>query len=1068
MAQVMEGFVLDGLDLNVPEVAQVVNLVTNPRAAFDLTGVGGASAGVTVSREISSVPPGLDFATAAKAVAVGAAVSTSSVMTAWSRTGVGTGTSAFPVLPSTRYAARISAVITALTAGSITDLRARVYWYTAAGAASAVTSSVVFQNSGAVVLGAVVNFEAVVDSPSDAAFGRIVVNPNIGAVADYVGYSAGAMLAPVGAADTVVPPYFAGDTQGYRWTGAAHASTSEPAPKLSATALHFTPARERPEWAEPADGDGAQLVRDPKFTNSSWEATIEVRGGSRDEAHADAAALAAKLQEAAENRGGIPLEWTPADASKALTFYALTGEVNEMPITVESGYFADTPILALSVTITCGPFGYRPERGALTDDFSVDTLGTDWDVFQDPGGVSVAGGQLVPATTTEKRLRRTDLATYDAEVTVKHTTPSAFAATYLVGVILKYIDDDNLLYVRVAENGAGATAITVRKRVAGVDTNLNTLTAPSALAVSTAYHLRARIEGNLITVQHLDASKAPLTGGGTHTLTAGDITQFGQGVSGNPGLTWAPQANTSARIDDFSVAENVWKGTGPLQVVGPIYGVEGEVDAEARLVVTDTASQSRDLVIWGREWRHQNGSDLLLTQPDLTATGFAGTSTTRAGSVSTNIYRGTLTTTPVAVCGTGNQPHVGSYRAFARLWASDPAVRARLSYRDGDGPLKALEWETPPAEDAWVTVDLGVVTVEPTLLGTQRWQGRVEAYSSDAGHTVDVDLLMLVPVEAYGRARRPAKFETPSVFSVRDEFDQAAGALTGKALPVGGTWAGAGDADDFALETTGHTARRTATGDVAVGSGRWGLAGAGTYASVVVQVDFRADTYTVLGTDDMALGLFARYGATSDAIRAYLLVSNDALPPGPRLVLSSGIGSVDRSLDVAAPVDGATYTIRLHIDAAGRYWLWYWPSAQQPGAPVMVGSDPTLATGGAQDSGQVGIYDAWTGAGVRTRDYDNFLAFVPATDAVCFAGRSIQFRSDEAVREDATGVYAGQPKEYRGAPFLLPPAGAENRAARLAVMMRRNDIYELPEVAPADAQTVQVFTTSRHLYLPPG
>ncbi len=54
--------------------------------------------------------------------------------------------------------------------------------------------------------------------------------------------------------------------------------------------------------------------------------------------------------------------------------------------------------------------------------------------------------------------------------------------------------------------------------------------------------------------------------------------------------------------------------------------------------------------------------------------------------------------------------------------------------------------------------------------------------------------------EAARRTFERIKLSTSIVagaFTARDEFDQTAGALTGKVAPVGGTWAGAGDADDF-------------------------------------------------------------------------------------------------------------------------------------------------------------------------------------------------------------------------------------------------------------------------------
>lgn len=83
--------------------------------------------------------------------------------------------------------------------------------------------------------------------------------------------------------------------------------------------------------------------------------------------------------------------------------------------------------------------------------------------------------------------------------------------------------------------------------------------------------------------------------------------------------------------------------------------------------------QSRDFVVWGLEQTHQNGSDLLLTTPDLTITGFAGSSTTRSGSVSTNVYRATLTRIPPWPVSRPAGPSPSS-EAGATALASPPSV----------------------------------------------------------------------------------------------------------------------------------------------------------------------------------------------------------------------------------------------------------------------------------------------------------------------------------------------------------------------------------------------------------
>ena len=86
------------------------------------------------------------------------------------------------------------------------------------------------------------------------------------------------------------------------------------------------------------------------------------------------------------------------------------------------------------------------------------------------------------------------------------------------------------------------------------------------------------------------------------------------------------------------------------------------------------------------------------------------------------------------------------------------------------------------------------MTLQKVTAGTQRWEGRILAKSTVSGDDIDMDWLMLFPVdEGYGEVSAVARIVTPTAFSARDEFDQAAGNLTGKTAPVGGNWAGAGD-----------------------------------------------------------------------------------------------------------------------------------------------------------------------------------------------------------------------------------------------------------------------------------
>ena len=90
---------------------------------------------------------------------------------------------------------------------------------------------------------------------------------------------------------------------------------------------------------------------------------------------------------------------------------------------------------------------------------------------------------------------------------------------------------------------------------------------------------------------------------------------------------------------------------------------------------------------------------------------------------------------------------------------------------------------------------------------------------------------------------------------------------------------------------------------------------------------------------------------------------------------------------------------------------------------------------------------------------------------MCYANQSIEFRSDETLREDSTGTYAGPPPEYVGGRFFVPPAGGPARKARVALIARNNDVETtnddgLITNATMSSTTLQVYATPRYLVVP--
>jgi len=516
-------------------------------------------------------------------------------------------------------------------------------------------------------------------------------------------------------------------------------------------------------------------------------------------------------------------------------------------------------------------------------------------------------------------------------------------------------------------------------------------------------------------------------------------------------------------------------GTAPF-VALDVPSVPGDVPALGRLIVTDTATQSRRHVEWGVENQYYvSGSSPspLIESDNMVTSGFAGAQITLSGAYDPNAdandaVRATLFSFPVQVAGTGNLGHVGTFRVKCRVYptlaSGDDAsvVKVRLSWQEADGPFHANPWVSPVAVSRFCEVDLGMITIPPAKSGTQRWSGRIEAYTT-SGATTDtlaVDYLLLIPAaEGYGRAKVPLLFEQPAALNAFDPFGFS-GALAARVAPLGGTWAGAGDADDFAgAGTTGYlSVDRTAVSDADLNTGRYAILGSTNYTAAWAQVDASIDVGPYTGK----LGVILRYTDTNN----WLMATMDPVAASFLNVRKRVAGTVT-SLGTKSnvPIAGFPifYTLRLQVDTGGLWALWFWRTYDgTPGDPVLVGQDSALATGGALQTGKPGIYDANTTATAVQRRYDSFLSASLATaDAALFSGRSIQFRYDGTIRQDSTGTYYGQPSAYRGSRFLVPPG-----TSRLVAKARRTDIDSMFDEPITDTTQIQVGYTPRGLAVP--
>lgn len=840
----------------------------------------------------------------------------------------------------------------------------------------------------------------------------------------------------------------------------------------------------RPTWSAGAEQDGALLVEDPHYDDAQGSLQLRIMvtsDGDMDAALRYLGDLIHKLAEcSAAGPEGMPVLWTPAQASASVgkTMWWKLAELDGAPPIEPQGELAGwlqaKPVVR--VRFTRGPACLGPENGTVVEDFATNVIA---DFVADAGAtsnVAIAADVMQAAAnySTENRLIRTAGVDYpdqyDSQDTVNFrvgTTVSGFKA----GVVVKRIASDSFVEVYVDDNGTNSR-LRVDVVTGGTRANRQSTNLASRLSTSTAYWVRARVEGSTVYPEFWTAPPTP-TGAATnapagYTLSGPEIPTFGRGVAGKRGVTLLPM-QSSAWINEWVIEPNLWITSAPL-LTGTLPGVPGDLDAVTRLVFTDLANQARRFIDFGLEQRYYQELPLLFDSSSLTTTGFAGSSATRTGSYGANVVRSPgLSDRPTAIAGLLNQGHVGTFRVMLRCYPSSTDIRVRLSWADGAGAYRSNDYTAVPGGGAFADVDLGVITIEPTAAGWQVWSARIEALSATADDTIDFDLIELVPAgEGYGKLRGSYSY-TPGAIIRRDEFANAVDLdpLNGRTAPVGGPWATAGSGGDYFLVDNGSSPEPLA--------GKCAARSAGASTTRFALLGSTAITDTEVGaalglfapdTDTPKQGVVARYVDTSNHLVGYV-TGGPAGQGGPlRLVLAIVLSGVVTPLGAAdlPPVSALNgqCALRLVVYANGAAYLT--ALASGGGIPLtkpIVASRSQLATGGTLASGKAGLYDF--AALAISRLYDNVYVAIPASEAIVLnPGRTAQVRSDGAAREDPTGLQSG-PWPVYGAYPKAPPAGAAGRITRVAARAKRNDIENAEDVPVTDRLSLQALLTPRYL-----
>lgn len=876
--------------------------------------------------------------------------------------------------------------------------------------------------------------------------------------------------------------------------------------------FQFTGAKKKLNFVGSSLSDGSIPSGDEsRYDNAEMQfAVARAVAGSVDDGFAALSELTAKLSKARDTQGGLPVIWTPVTSSVPLTWYMLEAEYDEFRTGRLDGY-PNAP--ASLVHLYLRPFGYASERAmtiGITEPFLLDSLTNgQWRYDTTGGGLAVVFGLLAVTASGTRRIYRSSTVT-DSTITSRFKWGTTLTGSTFSNVI-KRKDANNRLVAQVAASGS----LSITKTVTGPTTTTLATTSvfSEAPVAGRFYWLQASIVGDSIVVALYADGQSPLTTDTPspiatvgYTLTGGDSTLFGIGVRGNPGLTITTAAgDTTMQVSDWVMrdAPDIFNSD-PL-VSFEIPNVPGHVPAEGRMTVLEGSAVARSHAEWGLECKNYDPTTvwpLLIDSDSLDTSGFAGIPSGSgqydpdASGNSAITANQISATVPLTVCGTGNQRHIGPFRVKAHV-KGDAGIQVRFAWRQGGGPLRRNDYAAPLTSSTdWQEIDLGMINVSESPVGSQRWEGRLEAFGVSSG-TLAVDYLLFIPLERYGVARSPLIPLVPTTYTAFDHFLQggASGTLDNITLPLApadAKWHVSG-ANPINIDTTNHWVNRAVMADAdLISGGSFARVGTTNFASVQVQADLWianriADNRSY--QDEIRWGLLLSYQNASNWVMVTRQTKSVKTPQkgsgADNLYDHTTVLQIRKRVGGATPVLIGSHdekvsprqkqTVVASMDQTGIWQVYSFPvGSKQPESPIISGQDSDLA--GSLQNGLFGLYDACISpnvfANVSIRAADNFAAFVAVQDNVVSANKTLEIRPETALREVTSGLgtFYGDVPMYRSSRGLyIPVAGDEDRISRVAAKMRRTDVDGgLPDGNPAtDGATYTVYATPRYLH-PPG
>lgn len=402
------------------------------------------------------------------------------------------------------------------------------------------------------------------------------------------------------------------------------------------------------------------------------------------------------------------------------------------------------------------------------------------------------------------------------------------------------------------------------------------------------------------------------------------------------------------------------------------------------------------------------------------------------------------------ITGVGHMTHVGPRRFWVRLF--DPAgspgeVELRLEWR-AQGANNWVQNAAVPTKGAggFTELDLGECRPEAQILGSRKWEWRITAkWNSNgvgSGPTLDLHRVWPLPCEQFMSAVKKPEVPTANLYLVKDLFKEATGALNAKKEEVAGReWETSGETTDFEEISTGRYAMRKKANDT--GSRRKALVKTAEITDGVVQMVIERPVFAA-GNNGLSQVLLSR-GTIGLVARHFTTESGGVKTEETWLE-----GEIAESAKVLAklPLITANVPYLLTLVTVGNSAFGWLTKENEPfGEPDVVWD----ITGTAK--GRVGFAERSGLLAEGERRYSNFRAWELEADALCYAGRSIEARSEGLFRQHKEEeIWARLIPD--GFLFYAPPSGLEGRKAKGIIIPSFGDLGALPNKGPHSASVI--------------